>query len=88
MHKRTLKRMPTIVWQWIDEKQPEGVVLDFIRTARAGKRPKKREHEEEEEAEMDDRWGLEEGKLERDDEIDEREEGEGRRVQEGGRTIM
>lgn len=77
-YKRTLKRMPTTVWQLMSKTTLARVVLDFIRTTRAGRRFQKREREEGK-TKRDEKWGMENGRIEGNDKKNEREAEKGRR---------
>lgn len=57
-------------------------MLDFIPMTKAGTHTHESEREAEE-VEKDERWGLEGGRLEGDDERDEGDEGEGGNVRKG-----
>lgn len=79
-YKKTVKTVLTTVEELIVEKEPEGAVLDFIRITRVGSRPQERGCQEEE-MERAERWGIEEWRLEEDDERHKR------KGEEGGRSM-
>lgn len=64
------------------EKAPTRAVLDFIRTTRAGRCKREKEYEEVE-AQTNERWRMNDRRMERDSERDKREEGGGGGIIEG-----
>lgn len=64
--KITMRNRPTTVRQLMSGKALAGAVLDIVRMTKAGRCPQEREKEEEE-ADRDERQGMNEEKMEGDD---------------------